>query len=378
MLSHKLVYIYLLIDPSTNEIRYVGSTTRPDKRLGEHLTSRDKSYRTNWIKSLAEDIPIFHILQIIPASFWEEAEKYWISYFKSIGCPLTNHAKGGGYGNLDRDKAKPAPPISLETREKMRIARLGRQHSKETRIKMSKASLGVKKSEEHREHMKGKSKSFETREKISKANTGKIRSEEFCKYLSESRKGKSLSPLAMERCRIANTGRMPSEETRKKMSEAGKFRGISPEVREKQRIAMIGKKASPETCEKIRIANTGRKCSDETKAKLSYNAKLRCESKEERERLSIISKNYHNSLEHKAKTGRIFTEEIRAKMRTSALTRPPVSKETREKLSKSSKGKKLSPEMLKLVVNKRNETRKLNKIAMENQIKNQVKNIGEN
>jgi hypothetical protein len=52
MQNHKVVYIYLLIDPNTGDIRYVGATIRPKKRLDEHLRNKDKSHRTNWITSL--------------------------------------------------------------------------------------------------------------------------------------------------------------------------------------------------------------------------------------------------------------------------------------------------------------------------------------
>ena len=75
----------------------------------------------------------------------------------------------------------------------------GKQHSAETRKKMSEAH-------------KGRTFSEETRKKLSEANKGKHHSEETRKKIGEANKGEN-HPLF---------GKHHSEETRKKMSEANK------------------------------------------------------------------------------------------------------------------------------------------------------------
>ena len=51
-----MVIIYVLIDPTTKEVRYVGATSRTlNQRLSAHLTDARKNrgtYKVNWINSL--------------------------------------------------------------------------------------------------------------------------------------------------------------------------------------------------------------------------------------------------------------------------------------------------------------------------------------
>ena len=62
----KKYYGYHLIDPNTNEVRYIGITYRPDKRFNEHIQSakRKKSHRDNWILKLINNnqLPTFKIV----------------------------------------------------------------------------------------------------------------------------------------------------------------------------------------------------------------------------------------------------------------------------------------------------------------------------
>ncbi len=95
--------VYILIDPNTYEIRYVGLSTIGIKRTRQHLCpSRLKAntHKNRWIKSLLyrRQKPIVKAVQVwdnIKFKDLGEAEKYWIFYFRSIGCPLTNLTDGG-------------------------------------------------------------------------------------------------------------------------------------------------------------------------------------------------------------------------------------------------------------------------------------------
>lgn len=101
--SDKDTYIYGLIDPRTQELRYVGKTVLPiDKRLRVHLWRATKtlhrSHSQAWIRSLSEDgfkPDIFTIEEVQPGDDWAEREQFWIAYFRSIGSCLCNHTIGG-------------------------------------------------------------------------------------------------------------------------------------------------------------------------------------------------------------------------------------------------------------------------------------------
>ena len=100
----KITYIYGLKDPETKEIRYVGRTKYPAKRLYEHHQIRrikTNTYRDFWINSLikkglkAEMV----ILEECGELNWSERERFWIAHTPN----LTNTLKGGE-GEFERYK----------------------------------------------------------------------------------------------------------------------------------------------------------------------------------------------------------------------------------------------------------------------------------
>ena len=99
-------YIYVLKCPISFEVKYVGKANNPKLRYYSHLnTSKSaSSYKKNWIKKLKDKNlkPILEIIAEVPISSWKEYEKYYIRYYKSLGCELTNLGTGGeglGFGN---------------------------------------------------------------------------------------------------------------------------------------------------------------------------------------------------------------------------------------------------------------------------------------
>lgn len=124
------IYIYALCDPETNLIRYIGKSIRPRERLQNHINEpKSNCHRSHWIQSLKSRglRPWLTILEEIDGEWpWQESERFWISYGRHHGWPLTNNTDGGdGVVNL--------PP---EIRAKMRLTWLGRKHTPETRIKL--------------------------------------------------------------------------------------------------------------------------------------------------------------------------------------------------------------------------------------------------
>jgi hypothetical protein len=89
--------IYGLADPVTNELRYIGWTKNPKRRRRQHLaaiTGTDE--KAIWTRELAANgmAPEFFCIEANPFD-WEEAEQFWIEYFRVIGASLFNRHQGG-------------------------------------------------------------------------------------------------------------------------------------------------------------------------------------------------------------------------------------------------------------------------------------------
>src|SRR3972149_6624196 len=91
--------IYGLDDPSTQELRYIGKTRQSlRRRLQGHLRAKEICHRTSWINYLkTRDLkPGIFEIESVSEDDADNAEKFWISYFKFIGANLTNNTEGGG------------------------------------------------------------------------------------------------------------------------------------------------------------------------------------------------------------------------------------------------------------------------------------------
>jgi hypothetical protein len=103
----EVAYIYVLIDPRDNQIRYVGKTTQPLKRLKSHIYEcKNKKYkhrRAKWVRNLIKEnlIPIIKFVKICPLSDFEKYEAEYIKLYQSD--KLTNSDETGS-GNTCRVK----------------------------------------------------------------------------------------------------------------------------------------------------------------------------------------------------------------------------------------------------------------------------------
>lgn len=101
----KTTFIYGLMDPRDNQLRYVGKSNDPEKRLQEHLRCHSKNNHLDyWIMLLNRlDLPPrLRIIEECQMSVWQEREKFWIRIFKWAGVDLINITPGGeglGEGN---------------------------------------------------------------------------------------------------------------------------------------------------------------------------------------------------------------------------------------------------------------------------------------
>lgn len=168
--------IYFLIDPRTNEVRYVGKTTKSlNKRLfNGHLKDKNKTHKTNWINFLKKQGLIPEI-KLIKTCKNEElcnfSEKFYIKLFgradKNTGN-LVNSTDGGegtpGKILTDETKNKIGSSnkgkglgkiVSEETKKKMRISYKKTPQEIKNKIKsiVSSVNLNKKASEKTRQKM---------------------------------------------------------------------------------------------------------------------------------------------------------------------------------------------------------------------------------
>lgn len=239
----KTVFIYALNDPTRQHLgktRYIGKAKDPYVRYARHLTNncREKTHKAHWIRSLLQigKAPVLEILDEVPEVEWQMWECEWIRLYRALGFDLTNVTDGGdGMCNPTketREKMRVAKlgekchwfgkshSVSIEIREKLRAANLGKTYSLETRARMSAAQCGRKHSEETRAKMSaaqsgenhpmfGKTHSSEARVKISEAQSGE-KNHMF---------GKTHSAEARAKIGEASARRTRSEETRAKISK---------------------------------------------------------------------------------------------------------------------------------------------------------------
>lgn len=116
--------LYSLVDPISNQIRYIGITKTPKERYWDHLsrckTKEYNTYKGRWIRKLLDNNlkPIYKCL--VQCKTLKEVAKLeidFIKYYKQF-YKLTNTTKGGE-------------------------GVLGYKHTIETRNKLSKSHIGV-------------------------------------------------------------------------------------------------------------------------------------------------------------------------------------------------------------------------------------------
>jgi hypothetical protein len=94
-------YIYVLKDPLSSEVRYVGKTSNPEDRIKRHLSeySLTDSWtnKNKWILWLKDNglKPIMEVVEECDFFQINEFEKKWILFYKNKGSHLTNMTDGG-------------------------------------------------------------------------------------------------------------------------------------------------------------------------------------------------------------------------------------------------------------------------------------------
>lgn len=124
-------FIYGICDPRTSQLRYIGKTkVRLDMRLSSHMRITNIDHRSNWLANLRKNKIQPDIFVIEEVENWREAERFWIAFFKSIGCKLVNQTFGGdGLSGGNSTSFKPGQKAWNE----------GKKYSAKTRKKISEA-----------------------------------------------------------------------------------------------------------------------------------------------------------------------------------------------------------------------------------------------
>lgn len=224
--SEGMTFIYVLIDPRDNAIRYVGKSDDPQHRLGVHMSEREKvaPHKSRWVAQLKKLglRPLIYVIEEVPQEKWQEREIYWIDFFRdTLGCDLTNIAAGGIGVTL--------PP--------------------ESRAKIADALRGKKLPPEHVEKIaagnRGKKRTPEQRERVAAANRGAKRSPEARASMAAAQRGKKQPPEQIAKRVEKLRGRKWTPEMRAKFSEEQKQRfAVNPPRRGQKHSASARAKQS--------------------------------------------------------------------------------------------------------------------------------------
>lgn len=185
-------YIYVLKDPITDEIRYVGQTNDIQRRYNDHISSSINenssdinTYKCRWIRKLLSDgsKPTIEIIDRCESLIESNIlEKYYIEKYYEEGCKLTN------------SHMNDVTEFSVETRKKMSEAKKGKSledihgvdKANELKAKFVKRTIEYNKkpksdetktkiSETLKEHFKDKENHWAYGKKMSEAHNEKLR-----------------------------------------------------------------------------------------------------------------------------------------------------------------------------------------------------------
>jgi len=246
------MHIYCILNRVNGKV-YIGKSIRNfGVRENEHFKSAldgktGCSYLFNAIRKYGREA-----FEIYLVSGWASSsddlnaqEKAFVSKYRANEPQFGYNLTAGGDG-----MNSPSP----EVRQKMRLAKLGKKQAPEAIAKRAKAMVGntnclgrVQSSEERAmrsststKPMLGKQHSLETRQKISKSVSevitgeanpfyGRQHSENTKETLRKANTGRKHTQEELLKMSQGNTGKARTEETRKRMSEAAKKRGVSRE-----------------------------------------------------------------------------------------------------------------------------------------------------
>lgn len=164
--------VYLLRDPVTSRVRYIGVSKTPLKRFNSHIAvarhgRRDRpsysaTHCARWIKKLLGlgFKPLLEIVEEVSIENFASREQHWISHYRSMGEPLTNLTSGGegtyGFRQSEEVRAKHSHARreyfkDPEARKNHSASITGHFVSEETKLKIGLSHKGRRESEATKE-----------------------------------------------------------------------------------------------------------------------------------------------------------------------------------------------------------------------------------
>lgn len=194
--------IYKITNTINNHV-YIGQAENIDKRIQKHINALVSGYHVNkhlqnaWNKYGANKFT-FSIIEECELENLTEREQYWIDYYggiDSINTYNVREASNSGTFNLETknliSEKLNGHAVSEQTRNKLRMAMIGKSRTDEVKKKISNTLKGREGS------LKGKHLTEEHKQKISESmkgmpcnNPGYRHNEETKKRISEAMKGK--------------------------------------------------------------------------------------------------------------------------------------------------------------------------------------------
>lgn len=250
---------------------YYGSTTQLGKREYQHLhflrtgKHSNVAMQADWMAHGEESFE-FQVLAVIDTSVdrlvLRVCEQRMLDRLNASEC--YNVATNALMGMRSRE-------TSELTRERLRLANVGKKIPLEARANMSAAAKGRK------------------------------NSPEWCRRMSEIMSGRKMPRDAVERSAAKRRGRLVTAEHRKNIGLAKAGRTLSDAHKEKIRQAHIGSKMSPEAVAKSAAKRTGQKRTGQALANIvAHNKRLagRTLSPEHKEKLLASIRGVPKSPEH--------------------------------------------------------------------------------
>jgi hypothetical protein len=167
-----LGYIYALRLTDDTTYRYVGLTRQKlEARLWQHRNTAANGSElpvSRWIRKHGGDAIEILLIEECDLAVVGEREKFYISYFESLGHPLLNITIGGGTSKPTTDEirrncseaqrrrtdVRGGKPLSDAHRKKLSEALKGRVRSDEERMAISNGRKGIKFTDEHIENLR--------------------------------------------------------------------------------------------------------------------------------------------------------------------------------------------------------------------------------
>lgn len=272
------VGIYKITSPTGSV--YIGQSFELKKRFRTYRVM-DTKRQPKIHSSLVQHTPANHIFEVIhelpndvSVKVMNDYEILYMKTYTDLGFPMLNIREGGSRGKHSEESkkrmsaAQKGREVSLETRKKNSLKRLGSKASEETKLRISLANKGRTVSDITKEKIKrtkeergikisiqfienGKSTRFKKGSiPWSKGKTGIFSAEVIAANRNRKASDETKAKIKAVRAKqVIAKGRKHSDETRKKMSKSAIKRGYNiPE----------GYSHSQETRKKISLANKGR------------------------------------------------------------------------------------------------------------------------